>query len=143
MNCVDEETGEIFDIEKFKQLNLDRDEKIENMACWIKNLKSDAEQLKKESDNLMKRKKVVESKAESLKKYLKDFLAGEKYKSSKVSVLYRKSESVNVTDITKIPEKYLKFSDPEPDKVGIKAAIKSGEKISGASIETSQNMIIK
>ncbi len=46
--CVDPETGEI-DESKYAEmeaLQVERDEKIENIACWVKNLTSDAAQIK-------------------------------------------------------------------------------------------------
>lgn len=143
MSLVDEETGEIMDPEAFEDLDMQREDKIENIACWIKNLKSDAEQLKNEEKALCERRKSAERKAESLKGYLQRYLAGEKFKTAKVSVSYRKSDSVEVTNIKEIPEEYLKYSDPEPMKMDIKAAIKSGVKIPGAILVTDQNMIIK
>lgn len=94
--------------------------KIENIACWIKNLKSDAEQLKVESDNLLQRRRVAENKAESLKTYLQKALEGEKFKTPKVAISYRKTKSVDVNDISQLPEWALKFSDPVPNKTEIK-----------------------
>ena len=50
LGCVDVETGEIFDVDKFEELSLTRDAKIENICLWIKNLKAQAEALKAEKD---------------------------------------------------------------------------------------------
>lgn len=50
--AVDEETGEIVNEEAYAALDAlqeARDEKIENVLLWIKDLKSDAEQLQKNS----------------------------------------------------------------------------------------------
>ena len=38
---VDPETGEIADFETFEALDMERNRKLENMACWIKNMKAD------------------------------------------------------------------------------------------------------
>ena len=46
--CVDEETGEIIDAEKLEALSLAFDEKVENIALWIKNLLADAAAIKAE-----------------------------------------------------------------------------------------------
>ena len=46
--CVDPETGEI-DGEVYTELEalqMERERKIENIACWVKNLRSDADDLK-------------------------------------------------------------------------------------------------
>ena len=89
LNCVDMETGEIVDIKKLESLQMERDQKIENIGCWIKNLLSDAEALKSEKENLARRQKVAESKATSLKEYLSRYLDGEKFKSTRVAISFR------------------------------------------------------
>ena len=48
MECVDLETGEIIDTEQLDKLQMERDAKLENVACWIKDLKAEAEALKAE-----------------------------------------------------------------------------------------------
>lgn len=143
IECVDMETGEIVDIEKLTQLQMERDTKIENISCWIKNLVSDAEQLKNEEDKLKERRKYAENKADSLKKYLKNFLNGEKFKTAKVSISYRKTSSVEVSDMSLLPEKYKKYSEPEAKKAEINADIKSGKEVPGAFIVEGKSMIIK
>ena len=42
---VDTETGEIIDVAAIGQLEMDRDWKIRNIACWIRNLDSDEKAL--------------------------------------------------------------------------------------------------
>ena len=143
LNCVDEETGEIIDPEKLSRLQMESDDKVEGIALWIKNLLSEAAAIKTEKDKLGERQKACENKAKNLKEYLSGFLAGQKFKTPRVAISYRKSESVNVSDIGKIPEEYLKRKDPEPDKTAIKAAIKSGQIIDGAEIVVNQNIQIK
>ena len=73
LNCVDMETGEIVDIEKLESLQMERDQKIENIGCWIKNLLADAKALKEEKDNLAARQKAAENKVASLKTFRKSF----------------------------------------------------------------------
>ena len=143
MDCVDMETGEIIDMEALEDLQMERDQKIEGIGCWIKNLLADAKALKEEKDNLAARQKAAENKAASLKAYLSRYLNGEKFKTAKVSISYRKSDSVNITEGAVIPEEYLKYSEPTPDKIGLKAALKAGEKIQGISLVTSNNIQIK
>lgn len=143
MDCVDMETGEIIDIERLSALQMERDQKIEGIGCWIKDLLSDAKALKEEKDNLAARQKSAENKAASLKAYLSSYLDGEKFKTAKVAISYRKSDSVDISEGAVIPEKYLKYSDPTPDKIGLKAALKAGEKFPGISIVTSSNIQIK
>lgn len=143
LNCVDTETGEIIDPEKLSQLQMDFDDKVEGIALWIKDLLSDAAAIKAEKDKLNERQKVCENKAKNLKEYLSGFLAGQKFKTPRVAISYRKSESVNVSDIWKIPDDYLKNKDPELDKTKIKSALKAGVSIPGVELIENRNIQIK
>ncbi len=142
MACVDFETGEIIDEEKLQALQLEFNQKIEGIALWIKNLLAEAKMIKEEKDNLAGRQKSCENKAESLKRYLSSALDGEKFKTAKVSISYRKSESVEVEDISLLGDDYLKFK-PEPDKTKIKEALKSGVELQGATLVEKNNIQIK
>ena len=106
LNCVDMETGEIIDMGKLNALQMERAQKIENIGCWIKNLLSDAKALKEEKDNLAARQKVAENKAASLKEFLSKYLDGEKFKTAKVSISYRKSDSVDISANATVPEEF-------------------------------------
>lgn len=148
LDCVDMETGDIVDVDALNALEMERDTKIENIALWIKNLLSDAEQIKAERYALAGREKAANNKAESLKKYLSSYLAGKKFSTPRVVVSFRKSESVDVTDIGGImaldnADKYLKYAEPTPDKTAIKEALKSGIKISGCTLVEKNNIQIK
>ena len=141
--CVDMETGEIVDEGKLQQLQMDFSDKVEGIACWIKNLLSDAAAIKAEKDILAEREKACKNKAESLKRYLQSALDGEKFKTAKVSISYRKSESVQVDDITKLDEEYLKYEEPSVNKTKVKQALKSGILLQGVQLIENQNIQIK
>ena len=85
----------------------------------------------------------AENKAESLKKYLANYLAGQKFSTPKVAISFRKTSSVNVTDMSLLSKEYLKFADPTPDKTAIKNAIKAGASVAGAEIVEGQSISIK
>lgn len=143
MACVDFETGEIIDEEKLQALQLEFNQKVEGIALWIKNLLAEAKMIKEEKDNLAERQKSCENKAASLKKYLSSALDGEKFKTAKVSVSYRKSESVEIEDISLLDDDYLKFKEPEADKTKIKAALKNGVSLEGVTLVEKNNIQIK
>ena len=68
---VDEATGEIlFDESDLNALDAEISEKIENVACYIKNLAADISALKEEEKNLSTRRKQKERKIDSLKGYV-------------------------------------------------------------------------
>jgi len=143
MALIDEETGEITDIEALNALQIERDTKLENIALWVKNLKADAEMFKAEKQAFEEKQKRAEKKAESLRNYLTNVLGGQKFSTARVSCSFCPSESVNVTDMSALPEEYKRYAEPTPDKTAIKAAIKSGKEIAGAEIITRQNLLIK
>lgn len=143
MACVDTETGEIIDSDKLEALQLDRENKIENICLWIKDLRAEAKAIAEEVKSLSDRKKVAENKAENLKKYLDNVLAGEKFKTARCSISYRSSESVDVYDLALLDKKYLKPVNPVPDKVLLKKDLKEGIAIPGATLEKKVNIQIK
>lgn len=143
-NAVDMETGEITgDLSGLDSLQMAKDEKVDNIACYIKNLKAEAEAIRAEEKKLADRRRACENHAERLKRYLADNLQGEKFKSPRASVSWRKSESVIVEDIWKLPEDYLRYKDPEPDKTLIREAFKKGYDVEGAELVTNLSMIVK
>ena len=139
---VDPETGEIADFEAFEKLNLDLDTKIKNIALWIVNLRSDAEQLEEQEKKFRDRKTAVKNKAESLKNLLDGFLSGEKRSFPEVVISYRKSEQVTVDDDAKLDDRFLRIKT-EIDKTALKDALKHGESIEGARLEVKNNIQIK
>lgn len=143
LDCMDLETGEIFDVDRFEELNLERAVKIENICLWIKNLKAEIEALKAEKDAFAKRQKSAENKMESLKQYISGYLEGTAYESAKVKVSFRKSEALDIMEGAIIPDEYLKFKEPDVDKVELKKALKSGVQIPGVYIVENQNIQIK
>ena len=142
---VDQETGEIIDIDALNALEMERDKKISNVACWIKDLKAEAEAIKAEEQNLNHRRKVCENKMESLKTYLATFLNGEKFKDSRCSISYRRSEKVTFAEdfmIDSLPDEMKKVT-VEPRKTEIKEFLKGGGEIEGVHIEENTSMTIK
>ena len=149
MNCIDMETGEVIDTEKLNDLQMERDEKIENVALWIKELKAETEAIKNEKQALAERQRVAENKAESLKNWLAYALNGEKFKTAKCSISYRNSESVEVTEegleaLMREHEDLLTYKAPEPNKKAIKDAIKNdGLTVEGIQLVQKTSTIIK
>ena len=143
MDCIDMETGEIVNEELLNDLQMERDAKIENVALWIKELKAEAEALKAEKLAFAERQKVTENKMESLKKWLAYALNGEKFKTVRASVTFRTTDKVEVADIYKLDENYLRYKEPEADKDAIKKAIKAGQEVAGAILVENTSVIIK
>lgn len=140
---IDEETGEILNAEDLDNLELEKNEKLEQLCLWIKNLRSDAAAYKAEKDSFAKKQKAAENEAESIKNYIAYILAGEKFKTDRVTVSYRKSEQVECLDMSLVDDDYLRFKEPELDKTKIKKALKEGVKVGGCMLVEKQNMQIK
>ena len=141
--CVDPETGEIID-DQISDLMMEREQKLENIALWIKNLQADAQAFKAEKEAFNKRQKAAEKKIVSLMKYLTDNLHGEKFSTTKCAVSFRQSERVEVFNEAVVPKKYLtKKVTFAPDKDTIKALLKAGKKVGGCRLVENFNPQIK
>lgn len=144
---VDEDTGEILNLEEIEKVSGEFAEKVENVALYIKNIEALAGDIKREEESMARRRKRLEKKAESLKQYLLWCMICAKQESmetAKASVSFLSSEQVKITDEKVLPPCYLvskvKIS---LDKQKIKQLIKSGEEIPGAEIVTVKNIQIK
>lgn len=147
LNQQDPETGELTcDLDQLDALMMERDEKLEGLALYIKNADAEAKAIREEEKALAERRRSLENKAERAKGFLAEQLAGEKFSTPKVAVSYRKSEQVEVSMAfftEESNERFLRYKDPEADKTAIKNALKNGETVPGAEIVSKTNMILK
>lgn len=148
LNCVDEETGEIIDLDKLQALRIAKDRKIESIGLWYKNLNSDVQALELEIKMLTERKKKAQSKMEQLKAILCHVLNYTKFETPKVSITYRKSSAVETTDsfvewAKQNRQDLLTYKEPEASKTAIKKAILNNEVVLFAAITEHNNIHIK
>lgn len=149
LGCVDEETGEVVDLDRLESLNLQRDEKISNICKWIINLRSDIDQLKRQEAVFKERRQNAQKKAESLKNFLQVYMNGRPFKTAEFSATFRKSSAVEIINqdaFEAFADKnrgLLTFPAPVPNKTAIKAALDAGEEVPGAAIKQNTNLIIK
>ena len=144
---VDMETGEILSLDA---LQMEREQKLENVACYIKNLTADADALKAEKDALAKREQAARKKIDSLKKYPTDNLHGEKLTTTRAAISFRRSEAVELVNpdlfVVWAAENHnslLTYKQPEPNKTAIKQYLKAGGALPGAALVERQNISIK
>lgn len=138
------EDGEVLNIDELDELQMARDDKIEGISLWVKNLEAEKEAVKHEKDNFADREKRLGKKIDSLKGYLTYALQGEKFSTPKVAVSFRKSESVLVKDEYLIPDEYCEFTVMrKPNKKNIKDALKKGKELMGVELVEKQNISIK
>lgn len=127
------------------------DQKMENIACFIKQLNADAAALKAERDAIEARLKAKQHKADRLKAMLQDALVNAGLKrlempKAKIS-LRQNPPSVIITDLGAVAASaYIKprvIKEADVDKTAIKAAIQSGEDVPGAELESKTSITIK
>jgi Neuraminidase (sialidase) len=142
-DLINFETGEILDVEAFDNLKLERQDKLTNIALLYKNMTSDAKQLKELEKEYSDRRKRCEKTAEWCKETLERELNGEKLEDEKkrFKTYYHPSESAK-TNMDVLPDKWKKV-EIKPMTAEIKTALKNGEIIEGAWLETKQSLVIK
>ena len=150
--CVDQETGEIFDPEQLDALQMERAQKLEGVALWVKDLKAEAEAVKAEADKLTARKKAIDNKVEGLKTWLLYALGGEKLKTPRCNVYQTHSQKVVIDDekamidmLMSSPsgEKFLRMKEPEIDKNALKDSLKQGYEYEFAHLEETEGLVIR
>lgn len=143
------EDGEITDPEAFDALQISRAEKLEGIACWVKNLTADIKAIKDEEERLKERRIHLVNKVSSLTGYLEHALNGEKFSTPRVAISYRTSSAVEITDNVAFVD-WAKSHDPsllhikaEPNKTAIKNALNGGMDIPLAQIVERKSMQVK
>lgn len=146
LDFIDHETGEV-NQEKLESLNMQLDTKIDNIACYIKNLNAEISAIKEEEKKLEARRKAKEKKVSGLKQYVMDCMIladRDKFETSRTSLSFRKSKSINILDESNIPSQFKEVIETTKiDKVGISNAIKNGQEIHGAEMVENINLQIK
>lgn len=155
LNAVtDPESGEVTDLEALDNLLLERDQKIESVILYYKDVQAEYGALLAEISALNERADKLENTANGLKIYLSKALNGAKFKTSKCEVSFRKSESVELTD----PYGFLDWAKEQkddmsrfithkesdvPNKVEIKKLLKDGGSLPYCRLVENQNISIK
>lgn len=126
------------------------EEKATNVACFIRNIEASAEAIKQAEKQMADRRKSLENKAESIKRYLKDNMIRSgitKIESPYFALTIKKNPpSVVIDDPAAIPSDYMvtpPAPPPSPDKKLIAQAIKDGYTVAGAHLEQAERLEIK
>ena len=130
------------------------DQKIDSIACVLKQFIAEGEAIKAELDRLTERKKAKEKAAERIKTYLSETLIALdklKFESPRNKISFRKSNSLDISDeaaFLEYAEKHdrndlLSYKPPVINKTGAKDAIARGEAIPGVEIKEKLNMQLK
>ena len=123
-------------------------EKVENIAKFIKNIESERDAFKKESDRLASKAKSLDNKVTNLKRYLQDNLevAGvDKVKGSLFTVSLRNNPiSLDLSSVEHIPMDFKRTPEPVVNKRELLKHIKeTGETFEGVGLKRTRSLIIK
>lgn len=145
-----DENGEVTDYEALDALQMERDRKIENVACWIKDLNAEAKAIREEELALAARRQSAEKRAERLKGYLDHVLQGSRFDTARCSVKYRISMATVIEDEQETLKWLVEHSvhDGYTTKVSLNKSVigdllKQNIPIPGTVLEKRQNILIR
>ena len=149
---IDAETGEIIRVDlsaELDALRMAREEKLENVACWVKNLSAYIDGAKAEEKNLADKRRAAERRVESLKAWLLAAMTREdgttdKLKTGRVAVSVKRNPPSTVVDEALLPSTYkVAKITYQPNKELIKRDLLSGGEVPGAHLEYGRSVVIK
>lgn len=145
---VDPETGEVL----WTRADLDRleqafSEKLEGCALWVKEQRALAKAIREEERALAARRKAIENRLDYMDGYILDALRsvdGGKFETPRAALSIRKSTRAVVDVPEVLPEGYRAIvTEVKPDKAAIAKALRRGEDVPGAHLETALNLRLK
>lgn len=128
------------------------DEKADNIACLIKSLDAEADEIKKECKSLEQRESAKRAKASRLREYLREqmeIVGRKKIETPRNCISLAKSTARVETDeefvawAKESANFLLHYRPPEPDKKAIQQAIRDGMTVLHARLEGGQSLRIK
>ena len=147
---IDAETGELISVSQaLDALRMEREAKLENVACWVKNLSAEADAIREEENRLIKRRKAAETKAANLKAWLLAAMTREdgttdKLKTGRVMVSVKRNPPSTVVDDALLPSTYkVAKITYQANKELIKRELLAGGEVPGAHLEYGRSVVIK
>ena len=123
------------------------EDKAESVAAMARNLEAAAAAIKEDERRMANRRQAFERRADRLRTYLSDCLqtAGiKKIEGRRFTISVRKnSPSVDVYDVSLLPQEFFRFPAPEPDKKVVMDALKAGIDVPGATLKQGVRLDIK
>lgn len=124
--------------------------KAQNVGYVIRNCEALAAQIKDAEDAMAARRKALENRAARISNYLLHNMQAcgiSKIECPEFKMSIRNNpESVVIDAESMLPETFMTSPPPpapKPDKSAIKAAIKAGQEVTGAHLESTQRLEIK
>ena len=125
------------------------EQKAQNVALMVRSLESDAAACKEWAKTATEQARAIQNRADRLREYLANAMQScnkTKISGPGISMSFRASHAVFVDDPDLIPKTYMRQPEtppPEPDKAAMLAAMRLGEVVPGAHIETRKSLQIK
>ena len=113
---------------------LGADQKLEGYVYVQKQLEADLEMFKKEKDRLKRRMLTINNNIEKIKKNVLEFMQFTGISSS---------ENVVVNNVDDLPERFLMPQRPKINIAEIRKELKSGQTVSGATLEENNFLVIR
>jgi hypothetical protein len=150
--CVDEDG--VIDVEKMDAIECGFNDKASAVAAFILNLEADAAKIEQHIAAVALKRQERLKKIESLKDYLARAMSAagvlkveSEDKTINVKLEKERDTSVEVHDLSQVPEMYLSEQKPAPertvDKTRVKQAFKNGEIVSGVTLVKKDRLSIK
>lgn len=132
---------------RVSELMTERDEKLTNICCFIKNLEADAEAMDAEIKRLKVLKQSKKNRIQNLLDYVKQVTPeDEKWKNGIHRIYYSPSvAAVPTEDNTtgSVPAEYITRTEVVPNKTAIKAALVAGLPVEGWRLDERKNLQVK
>ena len=152
MEAVDPETGEwAGDPEAWDRLSLERDQKLENTACYIKDLRVRIQGFREEIKTLQKRQRTLEAKEAWLLENLRRSLDGTDFETTRCRLRFKQNpESVKISDreaCMRWAETYapdaIRYAEPELSKGDLKTLLKNGVEVPGCELSRETRLEVR
>ena len=131
--------------EQLHLLSLAADEKLESIGCLLKDWQAEADAIKAECIVLTERRRVIEARADRLRKYAAEqmnAMGKRKLETPRCVLAMRTSKAVEIIDQGEIPLDYTEF-EVKILKSEIAKAIKAGAEVPGAVLVERENLTVR
>lgn len=122
------------------------EEKLESYVYVQKTLEAELAAFKAEKERICSRIDTLTKQIDRMKAAQVAFMQATNQRRAKAgtfSLSLRESEAVCVTDESAIPAAFWKPQPAKLDKAAVKAALKAGETVAGAALQTNTSLIVR
>lgn len=147
---LDSDLDEVTIKDTLESVSGELETKAVNVAMFVRNLESSAEQIKLAEKAMAERRKALENKAEQIKTYLFENMKDcniTKIESPYFALTIKKNpHKLIIDDAGQIPSELYVYHEPpppHPDNAKIKELLKAGQEVSGARLQQDERLDIK